>query len=1193
MQHGKIQQLIAPHVDSFNYFLDYGLEHVVECLDKIKIRDIHSKTSTNIWISKAQIGRPKCVRVSKNKSPTYPKECRENGLTYKGELTIEVSLEKKDGKICHYNKNLGAIPIMVRSKACWLAQKTKHQLIAIGEEDNEFGGYFICNGIERLIRMFIEPRRNYVIAMRRDIYAKRCVGYTEAVCTLRCVRRDSISQTIRCHYLLNGTVDLAFSIGLREFFLPVGILIKCLVELSDAEIFEQMTSSLYTQETGLSTKYNNHYGFVCEKTERILELVSKKGLRTRTQCLSYVGKYFRSILRFEDDLTDLECGLNIIKRHIFLHVESFMDKINLLYNMLQKLYALVNFQCQEDDPDALSLHEILQPNQILCKLLHEKLEDCSTIIHDGYKPIKKDDRLINRKNTIFIQKLLNMLPDVGKKFEYFICTGNFPCTTNYNLQQSSGLTILAERLNFLRYLSHYRSVHRGSNFAEVSTTSPRKLSPTSWGFICPVHTPDGAPCGILNHLTEDCSIVKATDITVCTERKIISIMLKYGMISISQLRFPLSLNRYLPVFIDGLTKGFIQIARIRVLKILIRTLKIHSKDVYGINNPKLFDKQMLPWHLEVVHIPNKVGGPFPGFYFFTNDSRLIRPVLKVSCKQNEFIGTMEQQFMNISCPDGGYGGSPGLYFTHTEIGPRQTLSLVAGLIPYSEHNQSPRNTYQSQMSKQTIGTPSHDTKYRMDTKIYRLQSPQAPILRTEAYDKYNIDEYPSGTNTIVAVLSYTGYDMEDAIVVNKAAVDLGIFHAIINRIELLSTGNLGDIQDIYKKIKFFNEKKDHSIDNNKYLSHSSKTEKTLFECEVKKNSFDSSRSTSQLSTIDPDGLSRPGVAIYPGDVSYIFSDDNDLNEHFDSTNETYFVENVVICATAKSDKKQNRTWYKSRTPRRPSVGDKFASRAGQKGVLSKLWPDIDMPFSERSGIRPDLIINPNAFPSRMTIGMLIEALTSKVGALEGKLINGSPFQKSDELSIDASDKGFSDRLEEHGFRRSGGEVLLSGISGEEFGTDIYLGSVYYQRLRHMVNDKLQVREKGPVCKLTRQPVKGRKAGGGIRFGEMERDALLAHGAAYLLHERLHISSDSSVLDMCSQCGYLLGVQPFINNMSIHLKNQFKTETETISEKREYSSQIRCQLCSSSEFLTTITLPSVFKFLAVELAAMNVKLCMHV
>ena len=253
--------------------------------------------------------------------------------------------------------------------------------------------------------------------------------------------------------------------------------------------------------------------------------------------------------------------------------------------------------------------------------------------------------------------------------------------------------------------------------------------------------------------------------------------------------------------------------------------------------------------------------------------------------------------------------------------------------------------------------------------------------------------------------------------------------------------------------------------------------------------------------------------------------------------------------------------------RNPVIGDKFSSRHGQKGVLSFQWPDEDMPFVARTGIRPDIIINPHAFPSRMTIGMLVESLASKVGALGGKFVDATPFRSAAAgEECDAPAKVFGEALAAYGFSHHGGETMISGTSGVELKVDIFIGPVYYQRLRHQVSDKFQVRSVGPINQLTHQPIKGRKMGGGIRFGEMERDALLAHGAAYLLQDRLHLCSDRHVTDVCTRCGGMLGVMT-----------------------RAGTGRPTCRVCSSGSHVERCALPKVLAFLAAELAACGIRL----
>lgn len=267
------------------------------------------------------------------------------------------------------------------------------------------------------------------------------------------------------------------------------------------------------------------------------------------------------------------------------------------------------------------------------------------------------------------------------------------------------------------------------------------------------------------------------------------------------------------------------------------------------------------------------------------------------------------------------------------------------------------------------------------------------------------------------------------------------------------------------------------------------------------------------------------------------------------------------------------------------IGDKFASRAGQKGILSRLYPDVDLPFCSQTGMRPDLIINPHAFPSRMTIGMLIESITSKSAALQGCFVDASPFQKCDDLDSQDKIDVFGDYLEKAGFHHRGTETMTCGITGEEMECNIYIGLVYYQRLRHMVSDKYQCRATGPINAMTKQPVKGRKFGGGIRFGEMERDAVVSHGAAFILRDRLLNASDWCMISMCSKCGSLI---------STILEKTAWTESDRRMMERvgganlPGSGKVRCLLCDgSSEHIRKVEIPYVTSLLVAELAAVNI------
>ena len=520
----------------------------------------------------------------------------------------------------------------------------------------------------------------------------------------------------------------------------------------------------------------------------------------------------------------------------------------------------------------------------------------------------------------------------------------------------------------------------------------------------------------------------------------------------------------------------------------------------------------------------------------------------------ELIGPLEQAFLAIRCPDGGSGGTPGRAFTHAELHPGAPLSVVASLTPFSHYNQSPRNMYQCQMAKQTMGTPALALPHRPDGKLYRLHTPQTPLARCAAsHAAYAVDDYPSGTNAIVAVLAATGYDMEDAMILNAASVQRGFGDGSVIKVESLDVTKRGGGGG---PAASFGPDLSPEKAGRGGAASSTPRPSTAFGQDLPAPAVAPPGTPARpdlhplaphrdADRVDADGLPHVGAVVYPGQA-YACTVDGATGRAAASKlkgEEVGVVDRVTIVGAtagggvAGSGRRPSpgiaRSNVVMRLHRRPVVGDKFSSRHGQKGVLSRLWPDRDMPWAEASGMRPDLLINPHAFPSRMTIGMLVESLAAKAGALGGHFVDATPFAGMGFGEEEGGGGGggggaaahpaatFGDALERAGYARSGAETLVCGTTGTRFAADIFIGPVYYQRLRHMVSDKFQVRSTGPVNALTRQPIKGRKFGGGIRFGEMERDALLSHGASALLFDRLHASSDYSVADVCGGCGSLL------------------------------------------------------------------------
>ncbi|KAJ1728702.1 hypothetical protein LPJ61_003892 [Coemansia biformis] len=1182
-EYPEAQNLTAPHIESFNSIWEPAgprtpalVELAMELVGEQVVFDgkanVDSPRGTKIafWVDRLRLDHP-ALSSRETRSANrlvYPTECRQRGISYRGRLAGVLHYRVDDGSEQTEERNFGQLPVMVRSNRCNLQNMGPADLIRQHEEPGEMGGYFIVNGNEKVVRLLIAQRRNHVLAIQRPSYGSRGPGFTPFATQIRCVRKDQTSQTITMHYLSTGSLLLRFSLRKQEYMVPVTLVMRALVGATDREIFESIVGG------------DADNIFVRDRVELLLRAGKEYSVYTREQALAYLGDKFRVVMYAADDATNVDIGRLLLDRMVMVHLDDHRDKLNMVAHMARKLYAVVSGECREDNPDAQQMQEVYMPGHLYLALIKERVEDYLLAIR---AELGKDARngKIDLFNNRYLSKLFGRVSgDIGQKAQYFLATGNLVTRTGLDMQQMSGYTILAEKLNYLRYLSHFRCIHRGAFFAELKTTGVRKLLPEGWGFLCPVHTPDGSPCGLLNHLAHKCRLTCVVEETTDVENVLVRLGVAPGMPSPA-----LHDAELLTVQLDGRIVGYCSERVAHRIAQQLRVLKLQQQKQ---QQKQQQDAQAgpregfgIPFNMEIGLVPRSTGGQLPGLFLFTTPARFVRPVTHLATQQMDHVGSFEQVYMEIACLDEDV--RPGVT-THQEVVPTNILSAVANLTPFCDFNQSPRNMYQCQMGKQTMGTPMQSYPYRTDNKLYRLQTGQTPICRPRIYDAYGVDGYPNGANAVVAVISYTGYDMEDAMILNKSGYERGFGYGTIYKTEYIDLGKFrksGDPVTMHFGI-----------------------------------GRDMLANESIMDRIDVDGLPFPGVRVQSGDALYAVIDDvRGRTKVFKYKGENGYVETVRLLASGLEDELQV-VALTFRIPRSPDIGDKFSSRHGQKGVCSQKFPAVDMPFTE-SGMQPDVIINPHAFPSRMTIGMFVESIAAKAGALHGVCQDATPFQFTEANT--AADY-FGEQLRQAGYNYHGSEPMYSGVTGQEMRADIYIGVVYYQRLRHMVGDKYQVRTTGPINPLTLQPVKGRKRGGGIRLGEMERDALIAHGAAYFLQDRLMNCSDYSLAYVCRKCGSVLAPIAVpatshvvdlgapgsrANGNDVRFAGLSATEARAImaSSPTVTSSSavpmgkgpldLVCRLCDDAEGITMVALPYVFRYLATELMSMNMKVTLDV
>nr|BAK00019.1 predicted protein [Hordeum vulgare subsp. vulgare] len=1190
--------------------LDHGLDDALADLLPVEL-SINEDTHIKMQFTSLEIGYP-CRPLGADIVPVTPRECRESATSYSGSFkgSIEVTIEGKVNAQYVIPVKLGDLPIMVMSSKCNLRNLAPKKLAEMEEESNEVGGYFIVNGIERVIRLLQIQRRNYAVAIERSTFRNRGNNYSDKGVAMKCTKKDLTSATITLHYLNNGCATLRFVLRKQEFLLPVILVAKSLMNISDKELFDRIVGE------------NLDNTFLTTRIELLLRDYKQYNLHSMNECLAYLGSLFRNLLGVTSKYSDLETGILLIKRNLFIHVESFGGKLDCLIFMIRKLFSFVQGKCINDNADALMNHDLLLPGHLLNMIIKEKLEESLTaskglVIRDS-RVMKGKFEAECLKNNKYFQRLCDRVcGNIGAKIATFLSSGNVVSSSGLDLMQKSGFTIIAERLNLFRFFSHFQSVHRGQFFTTMKTTTVRKLLPESWGFLCPVHTPDGAPCGLLNHLAKDAVILsyppsKKPPITtthpvaqpsavnldlLCSKSYLQEVLVSLGM-QISGLgnydgQAIFNERESLSVLIDGVFAGFVQKEKAPSVVAQLRRMKSLAKYGRRADLPYILEPTTEIGFIPKLEFDNL--GPYPGIYIFTQHGRMSRPVLNLHTKEVEWIGPMEQVFMEIACVKEDIFPSPFKTASstsvedegtsHIELSPTVMLSQIASLTPYSDYNQSPRNMYQCQMGKQTMGTPTHAFKFRADNKLYRILNVQAPIVQTKTHGEYFMDEYPQGCNAVVAVISYTGYDMEDAMIINKAAYERGFGHGCVYKTMFV------DLEEEEVKAANLTSRPSFKFSNFKGVAMTNnQTSKISLNSPVKHDAIFGGDLVCE--SLDYDGLPAEGNLVHYGEPIVCLIDVSTGNHKIIShkDHEPAYIDAVrVIGLGSSTNTKVERSNFRRvaitlRYRRNPIIGDKFSSRHGQKGTLSVLWPQENMPFSE-SGMSPDVLINPHAFPSRMTIGMLIESMAGKAGAIHGMFQDATPFQFHEERKVIDY---VGEQLRACGYQYYGSEPLYNGLTGKVMQADIFIGLVFYQRLRHMVSDKSQVRSTGPVTAITRQPVKGRKKHGGIRLGEMERDALLSHGVAFCLQDRLMNCSDSHVAFVCSQCGNLLSI------FAQSIKNSIGQSTMRF-ENTGFRTQMQqtCHECKNSEFVRPVYLPYVFRYLTNELAGMGIKLTLEI
>jgi len=747
------------------------------------------------------------------------------------------------------------------------------------------------------------------------------------------------------------------------------------------------------------------------------------------------------------------------------------------------------------------------------------------------------------------------------------------------------------RISYLGYLSHMRRVNNNLD-PSLKIASPHRLHSQQWGIMCPFESPDGAAVGYLK------SFALLTQISFGTNPAPIRRCLEdLGTLPLRLTSVALDL-RACRVFVNGLWFGVHRdpptlVRRLRSLRRtgLINAFTSVTWTIAANEIRVLTEAGRACRPLIRVGPVGKVGAPaplwtpnMPGSWYDWLYGSLLDPALKTRERYYDETYTSPRdipslaalsdealwpalaehegviEFLDIEevntqllALDGG-GGAIGPFHTYAEIHPATLLSVVTQNIPFSNHNQAPRNIFHAAQAKQAIGLYATNFNKRFDTASYILHYPQRAIINTRGAHYTRAVDMPNGVNVIVAVATYTGFNQEDGIILNKHSIDRGLFQISAYKTMTAKEGAPND----RTVVRFANIADENEANEGAAIGNVAFADYRL---------------------LDKEGLAKAGSKVPKGKKAAIIGMVQEVTSYAEErrgiasqlvkkktvTNVSRYsdvhhygvVDKVSVVHADSTEANSYRTAkIRFRKVRRPELGDKHSSRHGQKGVVGMILPQQDMPFT-KDGMVPDVIINPHAFPSRMTVGHLVECVFAKLCCMEGIMGDGTVFLPFDPKDVHR-------RLEGHGFEGAGNEVLYNGRTGEQIATDIFFGPTFYMRLKHMVADKVHARADGPMDQLTRQPTSGRSANGGLRIGEMERDVLLAHGLAQFTKESMMERSDKYAYDVCRTCGV---VAKSGNNNS------------------------ECMACGSEDCAKVET-PYAFKLLLQEMQGMGVELRLH-
>ncbi len=1089
----KREGIARQHLNSYDEFLERGLQSIIDEVGQIEIES--AEYPYKIQLGKLKLQQARMMELDGSITHIAPMEARLRNVTYASPVMLEASVVE-DGKILESRfVHIGDMPLMIRSNACVLHNLSEQKLVEHGEDPNDPGGYFIINGSERVIVGLEDLSYNKII-VDKEIIGGNIVFKAKVYSSI-------VGYRAKLELIMKNDGLIVAKIPGSPVDIPVVTLMRALGLESDREIAAAVS--------------------LVDKIQDELEASFEKSgdVPTAKDAIVYISKRIAPGMLEEFQIKRAETLLDWgLLPHLGKHPDNRKEKSQFLGEAACKLIELKLGWLTPDDKDHYGNKVIKFAGQMLADLFR-------TAFRNLVRDMKYQLERSGQKRGINAVAAAVRPGIVTDKLNNAIATGNWG-------RGRVGVTQLLDRTNYLSTISHLRRIQSPLSRSQPNFEA-RDLHATHFGRICPSETPEGSNCGLVKNLALSAII----SVNVPSE-DIIEKLYDLGVTYVSEAKDELK-KEGARIFVDGRLIGYYKDGQKLAdsLRELRRNFKIHP-------------------HIGIFLYQSDIEGSTKRLYVNCNAGRVLRPLIVIkdnkSLLTQELIDKVSKKFLSwndllhmgiIELVDA--NEEENCYITmdeenlkkhtHMEIFPSAILGAGASIIPYPEHNQSPRNTYESAMAKQSLGfsTPlmNASTYVRQHFMLY----PQTPIVTTKAMGLLGLEDRPAGQNCIVAVLPFDGYNIEDAIVLSKSSVERGLGRTFFYRIyEAEAKQYPGGMRD-------------------------------NFEIPNAEGNIRGFRGDKAYRLLEEDGVIATESMVQGGDILIGKTSPPRFMEEYrefevkgpyrrDTSigvrpSENGVVDNVVMTQSHDGGKMYK---IRVRDTRIPEIGDKFASRHGQKGVIGMLVNHEDLPYTA-DGVVPDVLINPHAFPSRMTVGMFLESVTGKAAALRGTKMDGSAFvgEKLDDV------KGV---LESAGFKYSGKEMMYDGRTGKAFEAEVFIGVVYYQKLHHMVADKIHARARGQVQMLTKQPTEGRARGGGLRFGEMERDCLIAYGASMMLKDRLLDESDKADIYICERCG-------LVSYYDI--------------KQRKFV----CRVCGDKAKVTSISVAYAFKLLLQEMMSLDV------